>query len=349
MRNKIISFGFIFILLLFFIINIFQNDKEISVSERRVLTQLPEISKFTEDFEEYAVDQFWGRDFFRKVKNIYNTNILLQKDTNGYFEKDGAIYKIEYPLKPENIKKSTDKINQICNLFLKNMNVYYSIIPDKNYYLQDDKHLKMDYNELFNIVNENLKSMKYIDITDKLVLEDFYRTDIHWKQENLLSLASYMQSEIGKVSSIYNKELVGNYYGTYYGHIATFNEVKPDTMYILNNDLIENCTTYNFETNEISKIYDRKSTNDKYDIYLSGATSLIEINNPNAQNENELLLFRDSFGSSIAPLLVHNYKKVTLIDIRYISYEILDEYIKFGNQDVLFLYSSLVLNQNIFK
>ena len=28
------------------------------------------------------------------------------------------------------------------------MNVYYSIIPDKNYYLENDEHLKIDYNKV---------------------------------------------------------------------------------------------------------------------------------------------------------------------------------------------------------
>lgn len=63
----------------------------------------------------------------------------------------------------------------------------------------------------------------------------------------------------------------------------------------------------------------------------------------------ELLLFRDSFGSSIAPLLLENYSKITLIDLRYLSKDILENYIEFENQDVLFLYSTLVLNQNVLK
>ena len=61
------------------------------------------------------------------------------------------------------------------------------------------------------------------------------------------------------------------------------------------------------------------------------------------------MLFRDSFGSSIAPLLIENYRKITLIDLRYINSELLTEYIEFNNQDVLFLYSGVVLNQNILK
>jgi len=61
------------------------------------------------------------------------------------------------------------------------------------------------------------------------------------------------------------------------------------------------------------------------------------------------VLFRDSFGSSIAPLFLENYSKITLVDLRYISKDVLENYIEFDKQDVLFLYSTLVLNQNIFK
>lgn len=61
------------------------------------------------------------------------------------------------------------------------------------------------------------------------------------------------------------------------------------------------------------------------------------------------MLFRDSFGSSIAPLFLENYSKITLVDLRYISKDVLENYIEFDKQDVLFLYSTLVLNQNIFK
>lgn len=88
---------------------------------------------------------------------------------------------------------------------------------------------------------------------------------------------------------------------------------------------------------------------DKYDIFLSGPTPLISIENKKAQTDKELLLFRDSFGSSIAPLLIENYSKITLIDLRYISNELLEKYIDFNNQDVLFLYSIQVLNQNVLK
>jgi hypothetical protein len=84
-----------------------------------------------------------------------------------------------------------------------------------------------------------------------------------------------------------------------------------------------------------------------YDIYLSGAVPLITIENPMEANNKELLLFRDSFGSSIAPLLLKSYSKITLIDLRYISSDLLKSYLDLSKKyDVLFLYSIQVLNHS---
>ena len=67
---------------------------------------------------------------------------------------------------------------------------------------------------------------------------------------------------------------------------------------------------------------------DKYDIYLSGASSIIDIVNPTSNSNRELIVFRDSYGSSLVPLLIEGYKKITVIDIRYVSSRILNNYIK---------------------
>ena len=355
-KNIIVTIGFVSLLILVFLTNILTKDKEISVTERRKLAGFPEVSiskllkgETTGKFESYAVDQFVGRDTYRAIKAFYSTNIYKQKDNNNLFEKDGAIYKMEYPLNEINIRKSASKINNIYNTYLKDMNVYYGIIPDKNYYLEDDDHLKFDYDILKKIMEEELTDFKYIDIWNSLKLEDYYKTDIHWKQENLANTVSTIQTSmnLNKTKTDYIVCDVGNFYGTYYGQIP--GGFEPDKMYILINDTLNNCTTYNYETNKIGKVYGEKTTQDKYDIYLSGATPIISIENKNANTDKELLLFRDSFGSSLAPLLVENYRKITLIDLRYISSKLLSQFIEFKNQDVLFLYSTVVLNQNILK
>ena len=356
-KNYIISIGFATILIVTLIANIIIEDKKISNTERRKLAQFPEITTqkilngdVTEKWEDYVIDQFVGRDVFRSIKSFCSTKIFRQKDNNNLFEIDGGIYKIDYPLNSYNLNKTLEKINAVYEKYLQGMNVYYAVIPDKNYYLENDDHLKIDYKDLIHNIQNTLIDFTYIDIWDSLTLEDFYKTDMHWKQENLEKVVSKIQNEM-KIDTTEKPEYVlnskGDFYGTYYGQLGK--KLKPDTMYILTNDIIESCVTYNYETNKNGKIYTESKTSDKYDIYLEGATPLIEIKNENAKSDKELLMFRDSFGSSIAPLLIGNYKKITLIDIRYISSNLLEQYIEFKNQDVLFLYSTLVMGQNILK
>ena len=85
---------------------------------------------------------------------------------------------------------------------------------------------------------------------------------------------------------------------------------------------------------------------DAYDVYLDGASAFIEINNKNSKSKKELVIFRDSFGSSITPLLIPYYKKITIIDNRYINSDFYLEYIDFKKQDVLFIYSTLIVNNS---
>lgn len=354
-KNIIISIGFIVILLCVFFINILSPDKTISSTERRKLQQFPEISiskilntDSIKKFESYTADQFIGRDYFRNIKSIFNTYIFRQKDDNNLFEKDGAIYKIDYPLNENNILKSANKINTICNKYFKNPNIYYAIIPDKNYYLENDDHIKIDYSELKNILQNNLSSLNYIDIWNCLDLNDYYKSDLHWKQENLISVVNKIENKLNLQKTYidsYNKINNGIFYGSYYGQLGI--KTETDTLITLSNSTIKNCTTYNFETQKYDKIYTNINSSDKYDIFLSGATPLITIENTKCNSNKELLLFRDSFGSSLAPLLACNYSKITLIDLRYISEKFLEDYIEFNNQDILFLYSTLVLNQGL--
>lgn len=79
--------------------------------------------------------------------------------------------------------------------------------------------------------------------------------------------------------------------------------------------------------------------NDPYELFLSGSISLLSIENPNAETDRELIVFRDSFGSSLAPLLAEGYAKITLADIRYLPSSQMGKLLDFTDTDVLFLYS----------
>ena len=91
---------------------------------------------------------------------------------------------------------------------------------------------------------------------------------------------------------------------------------------------------------------DKLSSLDSYEVYLDGASSFIEIYNDNSISNKELVIFRDSFASSITPLLTNYYQKITLIDNRYIDSKNYLNLIEFNDQDILFMYSTLIVNNS---
>ncbi len=282
--------------------------------------------------------------------------VLLKKEEPqeevNYYVEDEAIYEKTGDINETVLENNIEKINAICEKYLNNMNIFFSIIPDKEYYLKDC--ISTEFSELENKVKSNLnEKVKYFNISDTLSLNDFYKTDMHWKQENLQDVVEKIEKEMNlNISKIdYEEESLGDFYGTYYKEIENSN-IEPDELKYLNNSIVENCKVYNSETYKEERVYNLDKVNEtrnKYDLFLSGASSIITITNEIAKTDKRLILFRDSFGSSIAPLLVENYKEIVLIDIRYVNYTILDNYIDFGKYkgaDVLFLYSSRVINKS---
>ena len=179
-----------------FIINILKEEQDISLSERRELAHFPEITlnniikgKFFKDFENFSMDQFINREDFRKLKANVEIKIFGKKDFNGIYKYNDSLIKQEYPLNEKSVLNMTNKINEIRTKYLNDSNnIYYSIVPDKNYYTDEKEYLKMDYSRLEEIMKNNLQNMQYIRIFDCLDLSDYYYTDTHWKQESLLKV-----------------------------------------------------------------------------------------------------------------------------------------------------------------
>ncbi len=329
-----------------------------SLAERRSLKQFPEISfntivsgRFMKDFEEYTLDQFPLRDEFRKIKAFVALNFFGAKENNGIYVNDGYVSKTEYPLNEESVIKAGDKFEYVYNKYLKDTETknYLAVIPDKNFFLAEESGmLLLDYEKMFSIIKENTPFLNYIDITKELKKEDFYKTDTHWKQENLIPVAEKIGEGMGtEIDAEYiEKTLNKEFYGVYYGQSAL--PLESETIKYLTNDTLENCVVYDYQNAKEVSVYDLEKGmgKDPYELFLSGPLSLITIENKEAQTDKELIIFRDSFGSSIAPLLVDGYSKITLVDIRYIHPNLLEKYIDFSSQDVLFLYSTSVLNNS---
>lgn len=326
MKDKIIVISFLLYICLFSIFHIILSDKEISSSERRKLATLPDIKelssgKYIEDIDKYLLDHFPLRDTFRSIKAKFNYYILQKYDNNNIYLKDNYIFKSEYPTNKESISNFIDKTNSLKQLFTEDNNIYFMVIPDKNYYLKDKNFLSIDYS----YINKELTKLDIttIELYDILSLSDYYETDTHWKQEKLPKVVKHMDTimnfnyhEVEYKANTYNK-----FYGVYYGESAI--NRNPETITYLTNNTLDNVIVTYLENPKLNKVYnlDKLTSLDSYEVYLDGASSLIEItkNNKTKKNKKELIIFRDSFGSSLSPLLIEYYDKITIIDNRYIS------------------------------
>ena len=352
MRNKSIVFITATFFLSLSLWNAFGTKQDFSESERRKLENFPEVSmenilsgKFAEDFEDYMVDHFPERDSWRRIKVYAKTEVFAQKDNNGLYQADGHLSKIEYPMNKQMIDHAVQVFRNVQETYLDDNNVYVAVIPDKNRFLASENgYLSMDYDKFSEYVRIKLNDMTYVEIADELELSDYYKTDSHWRQEGIVDVAKKLGQTMGAdVSGEYElKELEQPFYGVYVGQSAL--KCEPDTIRYLENDTIRQLTVEGADA-----IYDMKKADGRepYEFFLSGNQPIITITNENAAEGRRLIMFRDSFGSSLAPLLCEGYEEVVLVDLRYISSDLLGDYVNFENADVLFLHSTMLLNQSL--
>lgn len=338
---------------------IFRPSAEYSESERRPLAKFPEATlssivegDFAEDFEKYATERIPLRDGLRAVKAAAARFVFGQSDVNDLYMEDGYIAKIEYPLNKDSINSAAEKFQFIYDKYLRDNGgeVYLSLIPDKNYLLSKESgHLALDYKELAEALTGKAPYAKYIDIMDSLEISDFYKTDTHWRQEEIAHVAEKLANEMGtNLSGEYTKEKVDvEFRGVYSGQYAL--KIPSEELYRLTNDTIDSLTVFDYETNGEIPLFDieKAQGRDPYEMFLGGSKSLLKITNEKATSDKRLVVFRDSFGSSIVPLLAEGYSEVIVVDIRYISSANIGSFIDFENCDTLFLYSTLVINNSI--
>lgn len=344
----LVIFGFAIAMLLL-------PDAELSFSERRRLAQFPAAdaqsvydSQFSGELEEYLLDQFPGRDAFRAVKALTALEVLGLSDNNGLYVRGRDIYKLEYPLKEGQVLLTAAKVCEIIAAHPEIGSAWYSIIPDKNYYSPArDEYPAIDYSRLVSLMGDNITSAKYIDIFNCLDADSYYSTDTHWRQEELEGvlerLSSAMDVPYARFED-YEVKNAGSFTGILAGQAAL--SAGSEEMYYLSSAATCGVRATSTETGEEIPVYDlaKFSGMEPYDLFLSGAQAIVTIENEDALTDRELVIFRDSFGGSLIPLMIDSYSKITAIDLRYAGSGVIDNYVDFEDADVLFIYSTMLIN-----
>lgn len=339
---------------------VFLPKKDYSTSERRELAKPPKVSvnsiwdgSFMKDFESYTLDQFPFREGFRRIKASAELNLFGKKATNGYYAVGDMLSKLEYPMNTQMLDNAVAKFDYLYESYInpEGITPYLVMVPDKNYYLaKENGYLSLDYGELFSYMEKSLPYMNRIDVTDLLSIEDYYNTDTHWRQEKITDVADFVAEQMGvALTGSYEEQVLSNpFYGVHYYQSALGN--MPDEIHYLTNSILSDCIVsyYDFGTPKQGDLYDMKKAagNDAYEMFLSGSTPVATIENPHLENGKKLVIFRDSFGSCFAPLLASGYEKITVVDIRYVQSSFVGQFVDFKDSDVLFLYSTMLLNNS---
>ncbi len=332
-------------------------DKDILVAENRTSPKFPEVTKqtvldgsFMTDFEKYTLDHFPLRDAFRKLKSHVVLDVLLQKENNGYFMQDGYIFKNPSEINFELIDKNMARIRfYYQNLLQGAGKVYFSLIPDKGYYNPDKLALMADYDALFGRILGSVDYAEYIDITDALSIDSYYATDTHWRQEKILNVAQHLLDGMGAENSLGNTSVVstGSYFDGIYAR-QTFFDTNGDLMNYVTSPLLDSAVLTDNTVEQTVPIYntDKINSDEPYDMFMSGAKmGMVTLQRSENTTGKTLVVFRDSFGSSIGPLLLGGYDKVIFLDTRQIMPIAIKGMVDFTDCDVLFLYSTTVLSE----
>ncbi|MBQ4651564.1 MAG: hypothetical protein IJB78_02475, partial [Oscillospiraceae bacterium] len=204
-------------------------------------------------------------------------------EDGDYYMADGHISRLDFPVNDRMLEHAADRFAFVYETYLQNCDakVYFSIIPDKNCFLAENNGYKSyDYEAFVDSMREKTDYMQYIDIFPLLSLEDYYRTDSHWRQEEILPVAHALLEAMGREirQSDYSiKSLPQPFKGAYAGEIAL--PVKAETLYYLTNSVLDECTVTSYNTGKAlpSSMYnmEKASGRDPYEMFLSGNDALI--------------------------------------------------------------------------
>ena len=315
---------------------------EVLQSERRRPAPPPTLNDLRDDrwmrnAESYLADKFPLRDGFRTLRAFTTLYLLGQTDKDGLYLDQGHAGKFE-PIDETAAKRSAALIAKLAANYPE-QRVYYAVIPDKSIYART-QFPGFDPARLREITGPALAGLTEIDLVPALSLESYYRTDLHWDQARLRPVIEALGKGMGFTPQWeYEARSLGPFHGVYAGQLAL--PLKPDEMTILTDGEdhagggLDRVAAQYFDPEAggfaPGPVYhEEKATGrDPYDVFLGGAQALITLENPSNTSGRELYIFRDSFGSSIAPLLTTYYSRVTLIDLRYINARILPTYVTF--------------------
>ncbi len=358
------------VLLVFCVINVATPQKAFSDNENRPLAQCPVpdgegliSGSFMKEFESYATDQFFGRDFFISLKAGLEQLSGKKENNDVYFAKDDYLIQKMPAWNPNTLQTNIAAIQKLHGLNQFRINV--ALVPTA-YEIYSDKLPPFAYQpiqpQIVNQVSEALSGAGIRVIDPAAVLKQhkdeylYYRTDHHqtaWGGfYTYQALAQALGFQPHSAEDFTVREMSDTFYGTTWSE-ATLPNITPDSIYLFEPHFdITFTTEFNDSDKKLDGLYDLEALKqkDKYVTYLGGNHPITKVTS-SLQNGKKLAVFKDSYAHNIVPFLANHFEEVHMIDPRYYNLDSVAYLREQGITDVLVLYSSanFASDTNLFK
>lgn len=210
------------------------------------------------------------------------------------------------------------------------VNVYSMVCPTAVSYYMPENYLNLTADEKANIdnINSALEGVTPVNIYDALLLHKneaiYSRTDHHWQP-----LGAYYAAEkfaetanvpFAKLSEYETVTLPG-YVGTLYGYTKSASLINNPEDFVYYIPKINTVTTrYNTvfdEPHEDSLLLDPSyMSNSNYYMVFGGDQQITHVST-DCKNGRTLVIFKDSYGNALLPVLTSSFENIYLCDIRY--------------------------------
>ncbi len=325
-----------------------------SEAERRYLSEPPQVSDqslkswaFDDAVETYLADQLPCRDALVGL-NAY-TVLLSGRQVSRDIWMDRAGYLLEAPVKvsPEQIDK---RLNRMAALGKKTgLPVYVMAVPSAGYVRRGTLpqalgKLYADADILQRIADA--PGIIPVPLKETFLKEGqswYYRTDHHWTGAGAYAAYRLFMEAAGRDALPYDcfyHHTVDGYVGSTRSRSALWLS-KPDVLTL--DEPMDTPVTVTFSDGDrtFDSLFfpDHLAEYDWYPLFLDGNHPVTVIENRAAADERVLVMVKDSFGNTLAPLLTPSYRRIVLVDPRYYRGSVADLCAEYSASELLFCYS----------
>lgn len=357
--DRLLGLIFPAVLLFAMVVNLIVPDKEMSEQENRMLAKQPKLTvnnvtsgDFMEQYENYASDQFVGRNMWRSVKVAISRLGGSRVENGVYIGKNGQLFEeIAVPDQGQ-MSENITAIKDFAQRY-QDIPVSMILVPDAACVLGDRLPALAameDQSQMISMVkNEMGDSVSWISAVSVLNKHKsekiYYKTDHHWTSLGAFYVFQEAAPALGISEDVSDDYVSYTVTDDFNGVLASKSGVGLDEkeqidIYVPTTGDNDLTVTYVDESRKRTSIYDssKLETKDQYSVFLGGNSSVVDIKTVSTKSDR-LLIVKDSFADCFVQFLTPFYREIVVVDPRYCTNtldEIMDTY---RITDVLILYS----------